>query len=180
MCPAPPPPPPPPLPPPPAPPLPPPAQTPPPPKPCNCRSGPQSCPLAGRCIADGSCVVYCCTVTRTDNNSNETYTGMTIHFKKRLYSHASAERNPEKSKSSKLSGYLWSLKLNNPPIPYTLQWKIIDRGRVFNPVTRKCRLCLKEKWHIMFNQETSSLNSRSEIFNKCVHKRSFTYMFASL
>ena len=41
----------------------------------------------------------------------------------------------------------------NVTVPYTLQWKIIDRGRVFNPVTKKCRLCLKEKWHIMFNTE---------------------------
>ena len=151
-----------------------------PPKPCNCRGGHQSCPLAGRCLADGDCVVYTCTVTRTDNNNTETYTGMTVHFKRRFYMHASAERHQDKSGSTKLSGYLWSLKLNNPPIPYTLQWKIIDRGRIYNPVTKKCRLCLKEKWHIMFNPDACTLNSRTEIFNKCVHKRSFTFMFASL
>ena len=149
-------------------------------QPCNCRGGPTTCPLDGRCQADGDCVVYCCTVTRLDTNATETYTGMSINFKRRLYSHAAAERDPEKKRSTKLSGYLWSLKESNPPIPYTLHWKIIDRGRVFNPVTKKCRLCLKEKWHIMFNPEACTLNSRTEIFNKCVHKRSFTFMFASL
>ena len=80
----------------------------------------------------------------------------------------------------KLFGYSCGLKLNNPPVPYTLTWKIIDRGRVFNPVTRKCRLCLKEKWHILFNPDASSLNSRTEIFNRCVHKRSFTLLYAHL
>ena len=51
--------------------------------------------------------------------------------------------------------YLWTLKLNNPAVPYTLHWKIIDRGRIFNPITRVCRLCLKEKWHIMHNPDVT-------------------------
>ena len=124
--------------------------------------------------------MYCCTVTRTDDYSMETYTGMAKNFKKRLYGHHAAERNIEKRSSTKLSGYLWSLKLNNPAIPYTLHWKIIDRGRIFNPITRVCRLCLKEKWHIMHNPDASSLNSRSEIINSCPHKRWFTFQYASL
>ena len=82
--------------------------------------------------------------------------------------------------NTKLSGYIWGLKLSNPAIPYTLDWKIIDRGRIFNPVTRVCRLCLKEKWHIMHNPDACSLNSRTEIFNSCPHKRWFTFQYASL
>ena len=31
-----------------------------------------------------------------------------------------------------------------------LKWRIIDRGEKFNPSTRKCNLCLKEKYHIIF------------------------------
>ena len=140
----------------------------------------QSCPLQGKCFSKGSCVVYCCTVTRTDDNTTKTYCGMSLNFKRRLYHHNSAERNYSKRKITKLSGYLWGLKMNDPPVPYTLSWKIIDRGRVLNPVTKKCRLCLNEKWHILFNPDASSLNSRTEIFNRCVHKRSFTLLYAHL
>ena len=71
-------------------------------------------------------------------------------LRKWWYGHRAAETNYERRNSTKLSGYIWSLKLSNPAIPYTLDWRIIDRGRIFNPVTRVCRLCLKEKWHIMF------------------------------
>ena len=167
-------------PPPPPPPLPPPPPPPPPPKPCNCRAGPRSCPLRGRCLIDGENCVYSCTVTRTDVNTSESYGGVARCFKNRWYGHRASERNPEKMKNTKLSGYIWSLKLSNPAIPYTLDWKIIDRGRIFNPVTKVCRLCLKEKWHIMHNPDACSLNSRTEIFNSFPHKRWFTFQYASL
>ena len=124
--------------------------------------------------------MYSCTVTRTDVNTSESYGGVSKNFKRRLYGHRAAENNYEKRNSTKLSGYIWSLKLSNPAIPYTLDWRIIDRGRIFNPVTRVCRLCLKEKWHIMFNPDACSLNSRTEILNSCPHKRWFTFQYASL
>ena len=68
--------------------------------------------LQGKCLSDGNCVVYCCTVTRTDDNTTKTYCGMSLNFKRRLYHHNSAERNYSKRKITKLSGYLWGLKIN--------------------------------------------------------------------
>ena len=131
-------------------------------------------------MADGDNWVYSCTVTRTDINTSESYGVVCKNFKQRWYGHRAAETNYERRNSTKLSGYIWSLKLSNPAIPYTLDWRIIDRGRIFNPVTRVCRLCLKEKWHIMFNPDACSLNSRTEILNSCPHKRWFTFQYASL
>ena len=43
---------------------------------CNCRGGIGNCPLAGRCNIEKS-VVYTCKVTRLDDQTSESYTGLT-------------------------------------------------------------------------------------------------------
>ena len=74
---------------------------------------------------------------------------------------------------TKLAGYIWKLKLNDPPLAYTLEWKVIDKGKTYNPTTGRCRLCLKEKYHILYNKDASTLNSRTEVFTPCPHKHKF-------
>ena len=54
---------------------------------------------------------------------------------------------------------------------FDIEWKIIDRGKKFNPTTRKCNLCLKEKYNIIFKPAGASLNKRSELFSACRHRR---------
>ena len=53
---------------------------------------------------------------------------------------------------------------------FTMKWSTIDRGKEFNPSTRKCLLCLKEKFHIIFHPAGSTLNTRSELFSTCRHR----------
>ena len=65
------------------------------------------------------------------------------------------------------------LKTNDPPVAYSLEWKVIDKGKTFNPITGVCRLCLKEKFHILNNPEAITLNSREEVFTPCQHKFKF-------
>ena len=43
------------------------------------------------------------------------------------------------------------------------------RGPEYNPLTKKCRICPKEKH--MYHREGSSLNRRNEVFNTCRHRR---------
>ena len=53
---------------------------------------------------------------------------------------------------------------NEPKVP----WKILERNiPTFNPVTRKCNLCIREKFIIIFNTQLCSLNSRQEMFAHC-------------
>ena len=54
--------------------------------------------------------------------------------------------------------------------PYTVSWWVIDRGRAYNHSTKYCDICNKEKYHIMFNPNTATLNSRKEIFSPCMHR----------
>ena len=51
-----------------------------------------------------------------------------------------------------------------------VDWKILSTGKVFNPVTKKCKLCLKEKFLIMFSPKTATLNARMEMYNTCSHR----------
>ena len=132
---------------------------------CNCQQK-QECPLPSRCLTDK--VVYQATVT-DENQNRETYTGLTSQtFKERHYKHKNSFKYKDSENSTTLSTHIWDLK--DRGVPFSLEWDIIDRAPPFNPTTRKCRLCLKEKYHIMFSREGASLNQRSEIFNTCRHR----------
>ena len=134
---------------------------------CNCRGGVGSCPVRGVCQTTG--VVYQATVTREDNGEEETYTGLTSRsFKDRYYEHTQ-DINSETRKGTTLSNYIWKLKKNN--IKHSLSWKILARRKDFNPATRRCNLCIREKYCIIFQPEGASLNSRSELFATCRHRK---------
>ena len=75
----------------------------------------------------------------------------------------------EENKGTRLSRYIWYLKDRN--IRYSMDWKILGRAKSYNPVTDKCRLCLLEKYFIMFNPDDATLNLRDEIFAQCKHKK---------
>ena len=140
---------------------------PPPPPGCNCRGGPPACPLGGACLT--SELVYKATVTRSDNNHVETYTGLTGGtFKARYNKHMSDFRNIKYETSTTLSGYIWKLKREG--VPHSVSWGILARARVFNPITRRCQLCLREKYLIMFKPESATLNSRYELYSTCRHR----------
>ena len=142
---------------------------------CNCRGGPRNCPLGGKCLSEKS-VVYYCKVTRLDNNTSEYYTGLTEGaFKYRLYGHNSSFKNNKGKNSTMLSKHIWWLKSNN--IRYQLEWKILGKAKGYNPVTKICRLCLLEKFFIMYKPETATLNNRDEFFNPCRHK--WKYMLSN-
>ena len=113
-------------------------------------------------------VVYQATVTRTDNDKAETYTGITARkFKTRFYEHT-ADMRDERRNGTGLSNYIWELK--NSHTPYRISWQILQKQPSFNPISKSCRLCLKEKFLIMFRPEGATLNSRSEFFATCRHR----------
>ena len=109
-------------------------------------------------------------MTRTDSNESECYTGVTVGpFKQRIYGHNYDLRHQSQRTSTCLSKYVWGLK--DEGIDYDITWKIIARGRGFNPTTRSCQACLKEKFYIMFRPEGATLNARSECYGTCRHRK---------
>ena len=124
--------------------------------------------IPGKCTISN--VVYLAEVIREDGGPTNTYTGLTEGpFKTRWQGHKTSFKLEKYKNSTKLSTYVWSLKESN--IPYKIRWSISGRASTFNPNSRKCRLCLLEKFFILYHPEKSSLNQRSELFSKCLHKR---------
>ena len=100
----------------------------------------------------------------------ETYTGLTKNtFKERHDGYNTTFNNRDKSGKTTLAAHIWKLK--DKGANYNLSWSIIEKGSSFNPSTRRCSLCLKEKFHIIFNPAGASLNQRTELFSVCRHRQ---------
>ena len=133
---------------------------------CNCRGGPGNCPLPpGQCQKDK--IIYVASVTSPDGV--EHYTGLSgTTFKKRWSKHKDDFRNHNSKNSTRLSSHIWKLKEEGKN--FQLEWEILYRAPTHSPTSRKCRLCLKEIFYIMFRPDSASLNKRNELFNTCRHR----------
>ena len=116
---------------------------------CNCIGGLTTCPVEGKCQTTG--VVYQASVKEITTGKIETYTGATARrFKDRLYEHRADMNSEEGRTKTALSAHIWGLKDQN--IQYEVSWKIRYRGPDYNPITKKCRICLREKHFIMYDR----------------------------
>ena len=132
---------------------------------CKCKDTP--CVLEDGC--DTKNIVYQATVTQA-NGKTENYVGLTsTKFSARYANHMSSFRNLQHANQTKLSTHIWDLKNQN--IDFTIDWKVIDRGKIFSALTQDCQLCLKEKYQIIFKPENSTLNKRNELAAYCRHKK---------
>ena len=145
------------------------ADTPPTPeKPCNCRDK-SDCPFEGKSCRESG-VIYQATVT--SNNKKETYIGLTdTPFKLRLSNHKQSFKNKEKMYATELSKYVWSLKEAN--IDYQIKWKLVGRATSYSNITKKCNLCLLEKFYILRHRDMASINKKTELVSCCRHKHKF-------
>ena len=130
---------------------------------CNCRVKTE-CPLRGECQAQST--VYEATI-ETDNDSR-TYVGVSEPpFKTRYANHMSSLRNERYRSSTELSKYVWDLKNKNQP--FNLKWRIKDRAQSYSNASKRCNLCLTEKFRIITANKSTSLNKRTELVSKCRH-----------
>ena len=135
-------------------------------KSCNCRQK-NTCPLNGNCLQ--SSVIYQATVKRNDNNTSETYIELTENpFKTRYRNHTASFRHTKHRNSTELSKHVWSLKDNN--IDYSISWRIISSSSSYNSSSKRCNLCLKEKFLIICRPDLSSLNKRNELVSSWCHR----------
>ena len=137
-------------------------------KTCSCPKNKKAhCPLDQKCISEN--IIYQATVSEP-NKETKTYIGQTsCTFKARLAVHKQTFEDENKNGQTALSNYIHSRK--NKGFDPTVTWKLIDRGKTFTPVTGECQLCIKEAFYILFKPELAKLNSRSEIFSACFHKK---------
>ena len=142
-------------------------------KPCNCRDK-TNCPMNGKCCSAN--VIYKCTVS-TPNKENKVYIGLTEgEWKKRYYSHKQSFEKEKYSKSTALSNYIWDLKKNQESP--SISWSILKSVPAYSNMTKRCLLCLHEKFEIInYTNQKELLNKRSELISKCRHENK--YMLAN-
>ena len=92
-------------------------------------------------------------------------------FKTRYTNHKASFKKYDKRNATELSKYIWHLQANN--ISYNVKWRILKRARPYNPVSKRCNLCLWEKYFIIFKPEMASLNKRNELVSSCRHANKF-------
>ena len=133
---------------------------------CNCRQK-NACPLAGNCLQ--SSVIYQATVTRKDNNKKDTYIGLTENaFKTRYRNHTASLRHAKHRNSTELSKHIWTLKDKN--IDHFISWRILSSHSTYSSSSKRCNLCLKEKFLIICKPDLSTLNKRNELVSSCRHR----------
>ena len=134
---------------------------------CNCRRK-NNCPLEGKCQSKE--IVYQATEINEDNNTQETYVGLTERtFMTRYLNHTSSFRNEKSKNATELSKHIWSLKESNTR--FSIKWKIIKKCQPYSNGTKRCNLCLYEKFIIICHPELSSLNKRNELVSTCRHRK---------
>ena len=131
---------------------------------CNCQKK-EDCPVPGKCNQNG--VVYQATVTSATGRV-ETYVGLAKNFKKRYPKHKKCMLDESAEGQTALTNYYWQEK--NAGKDPKISWKFLETNvPIFNPITNRCRLCLREKFNIVLKPNLASLNSRQEIFAHCRH-----------
>ena len=136
-------------------------------KKCNCREK-NNCPLQNQCLNKN--IVYQATVTT--QKSRQTYVGMTENpFKIRYGNHKQSFNNIKYRNQTELSKYIWSLK--DQTRDFTITWKVLCSASPYNNITRRCNLCIAEKWIILCKPELATLNSRVSLVDNCPHKNKF-------
>ena len=128
------------------------------------------CPLEGKCLITN--VVYQAVVVETKVDGQEEvekYVGCTTDFKTRWRHHIKSFNNATYKHETVLSSHIWECKARSSE--YKVSWKILDRGQPFNPVTKTCKLCVREQFYILRKPHQASLNLRQEIGTTCPHIR---------
>jgi len=134
---------------------------------CNCRN-PETCPMDGNCNEQG--IIYQAEISTP--TANETYIGQCdTTFKLRYRNHMCSFRNERYKHATELSKFIWSLKDKN--VKYTIKWRKVKQAKSYSNVTKKCNLCLWEKYFIICKPEMSTLNNRNELISGCRHSRKF-------
>ena len=135
---------------------------------CNCKQ-PNECPLSGNCLIDN--IVYKATV-HTAQGTPKSYIGLCeTDFKRRFNNHKLSFTHEDKKQTTQLSKHIWTLKNKN--IDFRIKWTVLKKTKSYSNITKRCQLCLWEKYFIIMSDKATTLNKRSELLNKCRHSSKF-------
>ena len=139
---------------------------------CSCPMN-AVCPMNGNCLSEDT--LYSAKLTSNIPNYTPTeYLGMSAPpWKQRLGNHK-LEFNHKKYVKCEIAKEVWNIKDQGGD--YNIQWRIIGHAPSYNPIAKKCCLCIAEKLLIAeeLNVNENLLNKRDELISKCRHRRKYT------
>ena len=122
--------------------------------------------MDGRCLVNN--IIYQAEVKNLKDKSKEYYVGLTATtFKSRLAVHKKSFLDRDYNQTG-LSRYIWKLK--DKKEEFKIKYRIIGRGKPYNPKSKRCSLCFREKTIIITRPKESTLNIRNEFTSKCPHR----------
>jgi hypothetical protein len=118
-------------------------------------------------------IIYKATVTTNSTNDTKHYIGVTgTTFKERYANHTSSFRHKKDSNKTELSKHIWKLKENNPD--YTIKWSILKHAISYTGGSKRCNLCLEEKFCILKDiNKDNLLNKKAKFSASVVTKTGF-------
>ena len=97
-------------------------------------------------------VVYQATVAT--ETTTESFVGLASNFKERYRNHQTSFRHSNKRNETELSKYIWDLK--DQKKSFRVKWRVLKTCHPCNSESKKCNLCLQEKYFIIFRKDLSS------------------------
>ena len=129
--------------------------------------------MNGNCL--NNCVIYKAEVS-TENFSKSYIGSAATDFKSRWrYHKTSFDKRSKKlpmntfSYPTTLARYVWERK-DSGEVP-DVKWSQLKRAVTYRCGGLKCNLCLEEKLAILMAAPNTLINKRSELLNRCPHKR---------
>ena len=108
----------------------------------------------------------------TTREKKETYVGLTAtEFKTRWRNHQMSFKHDKKRNDTELSQYLWELKKKKEQ--FTMSWKILAKARAYSNLSKRCNLCIEEKYFIISDPQMATLNKRNKLVSTCRHRRNY-------
>ena len=96
------------------------------------------------------------------------YDNWKLNFQYRKFQ---SSEQKEQNKYFILSKYVWNLQ--NEKKPFQIKWKILKKCKPYSNISKKCSLCLNEKFIIICKKELCSLNRRNELASSCPHRNRY-------
>ena len=92
-------------------------------------------------------------------------------FKSRYNNHTNSLRHRHHEQDTELSKQIW--KLQNKGINFKVKWSVAAYASTYRCGSRRCDLCLTEKYVIARANHKNLLNKRTELISKCRHKNKY-------
>ena len=115
-------------------------------------------------------IIYSFKVSTPDLKQNRPHVLTEHTFKDRFYKHNNSFKDESKRNSTELSNFIWGNKKQKNNVD--LDWSILDKAKPYPSTSKKCMLCLTEKYHIFFCVK-NLLNKHNELVTKCRHENKF-------